>query len=152
MLFYSPVTVTFNLLNVVWSLLMICSLKSPDSVVLMFLIVSSPFVLFRSSRSLNRSPVLIFPDSLLTTRRFSGPNVHSIRSSAWTSAVDRRRTERPSFTDTDFTSCQNNRETEKYRKTSDWWICLHFQYHIQKKVMANAVNYTVNHLGPRYIF
>ncbi len=115
MKFYSPVTVTLNLLNVVFSVLMICSLKCPESVFVMFVMVRDAVVLPNLSLPLNLSLTVVVPESFLTTRMFSAPSVHSIRSLLCILVLVGRETEPPAVADSFFTSCHNS--TQKQRNS-----------------------------------
>lgn len=114
MLFYSPVTVNLNLLNMVCSLLMICSLKWPESAASMFLMNRDPVFLSSVTLSSNLLQIVV-PESALTTRRFSAPNVHSISSALCISLSIFRVTEPPLATDTFITICQNTQK-QKHRR------------------------------------
>lgn len=76
-MFYSLLTITLNLLIVVCSLLMICSLYCPESLSVMFLMVRDPVSSSRCCLSLNFSSVLFVLESILAMRLFSAPNVQS---------------------------------------------------------------------------
>lgn len=115
MMFCSPVTVTVILLNVVFLVLMICSLKCPESVFVMSVMVRDAVFLPNLILPLNLSLTVVVSESFLTMRTLSAPSVHNIRSSLCISALVWRDIEPPAVTDNDFTTCHNN--TQKQRNS-----------------------------------